>query len=113
MEAHLSKREIEVSQWLAYGFSDKEIAAKLFVSFDTIRTHHKNIYAKIGARNLADLTRWFFKIETRQWLAIALLVLVVGMEFYHIPALRNRTIRAPRAAFRSSVARNNSKTFEL
>jgi DNA-binding NarL/FixJ family response regulator len=44
---HLSPREIEVLQWLVKGYSIKQIAAEMFLAFDTIRTHLKNIYQKL------------------------------------------------------------------
>ncbi|MEO8404629.1 MAG: response regulator transcription factor [Chitinophagaceae bacterium] len=43
----LSPREIEVLQWLGKGYSIKLIAAEMFLAFDTIRTHLKNIYKKL------------------------------------------------------------------
>jgi DNA-binding NarL/FixJ family response regulator len=44
---HLTPREIEVLQWLVKGYSIKIIAAEMFLAFDTIRTHLKNIYQKL------------------------------------------------------------------
>ncbi len=52
---HLSGREKEVLQQLAKGFSYKDIAEKLFISVETVRTHIRNIYEKLhaGSRNEA------------------------------------------------------------
>ncbi|AMC11210.1 hypothetical protein Lupro_08055 [Lutibacter profundi] len=47
----LSKREIEVLQHIAAGFSNNEISKKMFVSNNTIKTHIKNIYAKLDVKN--------------------------------------------------------------
>ena len=47
----LSLRENEVLQWLAKGFSYQEIADKLFLSVETVRTHIRNIYEKLQVRN--------------------------------------------------------------
>lgn len=44
---HLTNREVEVLQWLIKGYSIKMIAAQLTISFDTARTHLKNIYQKL------------------------------------------------------------------
>jgi len=53
----LSSREIEILQLLREGYSNKEIAQKLFLSELTVKTHRKNIMAKMDAKNIADLLR--------------------------------------------------------
>lgn len=50
----LSQREKEVLEWLSKGYSYKEIAAKLFISIETVRTHIRNIYEKLHACNRAE-----------------------------------------------------------
>ena len=45
----LTPREREMLQALAGGLSDEEIAAKLYVSAGTVRTHFANVLAKLGA----------------------------------------------------------------
>ena len=44
---HLTPREKEILLCLSQGNSFKMIAAQLFISIDTIRTHSKNIYEKL------------------------------------------------------------------
>lgn len=44
---HLTTREKEILQLLIKGYSIKAIAAELKISFDTARTHLKNIYPKL------------------------------------------------------------------
>ncbi len=56
-KATLSTRENEVLQWLSKGFSYKEIAAKLFISIETVRTHIRNIYEKLHAGNKGEALR--------------------------------------------------------
>lgn len=51
----LSSRELEILDLLRLGLSNKEIAQKLFLSELTVKTHRKNIMAKMDARNIADL----------------------------------------------------------
>ncbi len=46
----ISKREYEVLELIAQGFSTKEIAEKLFVSTSTIETHSSNLFMKLNAR---------------------------------------------------------------
>jgi DNA-binding NarL/FixJ family response regulator len=44
---HLTQREKEILQLLIKGYSIKAIASELKISFDTARTHLKNIYSKL------------------------------------------------------------------
>lgn len=44
----LSARESEVLRELASGYTNREIAERLFVSENTIKTHVNNIYSKLG-----------------------------------------------------------------
>jgi DNA-binding NarL/FixJ family response regulator len=44
---HLTAREKEVLQWLVKGYSYKMIADACGISFDTVRTHIRNIYTKL------------------------------------------------------------------
>ena len=46
----LSKREIEVLELIAEGFSNQEIADQLFVSLNTTKTHISNIYSKLNVK---------------------------------------------------------------
>lgn len=43
----LSKRELEVLQLMAEGLSNQEIALRLYVSLNTIKTHCKNLFEKL------------------------------------------------------------------
>lgn len=54
---HLSAREQEILQHLVTGKPLKDIAAELFISYDTIRTHSKHIYKKlqVASRSEASL----------------------------------------------------------
>ncbi len=47
----LSTREEEVLKLLAAGCSNQEIAKQLYISQNTVKTHIKNIYAKMGGVN--------------------------------------------------------------
>jgi DNA-binding NarL/FixJ family response regulator len=53
----LSDRENEVLLWLNKGFSYQEIADKLFISIDTVRTHIRNTYEKLHVRNKKEALR--------------------------------------------------------
>jgi ATP/maltotriose-dependent transcriptional regulator MalT len=47
----LSEREMEVLALIAAGESNEQIAAKLFVSLSTVKTHINRLYRKLGARS--------------------------------------------------------------
>ena len=46
----ISKREYEVLELMAQGLSNQEIADKLFVSLNTVKTHSTNLFAKLDAK---------------------------------------------------------------
>lgn len=50
----LTQRESEVLVGVAHGLSDKEIAAKLFLSESTVKTHLRMIYHRLKLRNRAQ-----------------------------------------------------------
>jgi DNA-binding NarL/FixJ family response regulator len=45
----LTAREVEVLQLLAFGHTNRDIAEKLFISPDTVKTHLEHIFEKLGA----------------------------------------------------------------
>ncbi|MGH3550244.1 MAG: response regulator [Pseudonocardiaceae bacterium] len=59
--AKLTAREREVVTLLAQGFSDADIAAKLFISIATVKTHVTHALPKVGARNRALLAIWAYQ----------------------------------------------------
>ena len=50
----LSERELEVLRLLPSQLSQREIAAQLYVSFNTIRTHARVIFQKLGVTSRAE-----------------------------------------------------------
>ena len=52
----ISEREKEIIVCLVQGMSNKEIAAKLFISVNTVNTHRRNIVRKLQIHSLAGLT---------------------------------------------------------
>lgn len=51
---NLTKREIEILKLLTEANTYKTIADKLFISFETVRTHIRNIYAKLHVATMAE-----------------------------------------------------------
>lgn len=43
----ISKRELEVLELMAQGLANQEIADKLFVSLNTVKTHSSNLFSKL------------------------------------------------------------------
>jgi DNA-binding NarL/FixJ family response regulator len=55
----LSTREIEVLGLIMQGFTNNEIAEKLFVCYETVKSHRKHILEKTGAKNTASLIAYY------------------------------------------------------
>lgn len=48
----LSKREKEILSYIVHGLSYKMIASKLFIAYETVRSHMKSIYGKLQVDSL-------------------------------------------------------------
>jgi DNA-binding CsgD family transcriptional regulator len=46
----ITPRELEILELIAQGMSNREIAEKLFVSENTVKTHSSRVFAKLGAK---------------------------------------------------------------
>jgi two-component system, NarL family, response regulator LiaR len=46
----ITRRELEILGLIAQGLSNREIADKLFVSENTVKTHSSRVFDKLGAR---------------------------------------------------------------
>lgn len=53
----LTNREKEILRLIVEGFSTKEIADKLYLSFETVHSYMKNIRQKLGVSNTASIVR--------------------------------------------------------
>jgi ATP/maltotriose-dependent transcriptional regulator MalT len=49
-ELGITRRELEVLELIAQGMSNREIAGKLFVSENTVKTHSSRVFDKLGAK---------------------------------------------------------------
>jgi Response regulator containing a CheY-like receiver domain and an HTH DNA-binding domain len=56
--ASLTDREEEVLRLIAWGYSNKEIAAKLDISIKTVETHKSNLMKKLNLRSRIDIVRY-------------------------------------------------------
>ncbi|HEV2687030.1 MAG TPA: LuxR C-terminal-related transcriptional regulator [Bryobacteraceae bacterium] len=46
----ITRRELEILELIAQGMSNREIAGKLYVSENTVKTHSSRVFDKLGAR---------------------------------------------------------------
>ena len=53
----LSRREKEVLELIAEGYTNPEIAERLFISSFTVDSHRKNLIAKLNVKNTASLVK--------------------------------------------------------
>ncbi|MFC6016192.1 response regulator [Plantactinospora solaniradicis] len=54
----LSERETEVVRAIARGRKNQEIAAELFISVSTVKSHVSGIQTKLGVRNRVEIAAW-------------------------------------------------------
>ena len=60
----LSRREQEVTALICLGYRSYEIASTLGISYETVRSHSKHVYAKFGLNRKAlrlTLAGWDFE----------------------------------------------------
>jgi DNA-binding NarL/FixJ family response regulator len=56
--ARLSERELDIARSIARGRTNQEIAAELFISLSTVKTHIARIQNKLGVRNRVEVAAW-------------------------------------------------------
>lgn len=49
----LTSRELQIVKLMAEEYSNKEIAKQLGISIGTVESHRKNIFYKLGTKNMA------------------------------------------------------------
>jgi DNA-binding NarL/FixJ family response regulator len=59
----LSNRELEIIELIAEGYTNTQIADKLFLSAHTINTHRKNVMSKLGVNNTAAIVMYAVKTK--------------------------------------------------
>lgn len=61
-ELAITPRELQVLELIAEGLSNKEIAARVHVSENTVKTHSSRVFDKLGARRRTQAVQ-----RARQW----------------------------------------------
>jgi DNA-binding NarL/FixJ family response regulator len=57
----LTQRELEVVRLVALGHTNAEIAASMYVSLSTVKTHLASIQLKLAARNRVEIAAWAWR----------------------------------------------------
>lgn len=55
----LTKREREIAQLLLCGQTNKSIADRLYISLETVKTHRRNLFRKLGCKKITELMTCF------------------------------------------------------
>ncbi|MCW3041660.1 MAG: LuxR family transcriptional regulator, partial [Solirubrobacterales bacterium] len=69
IETLLTRRELEVMQLMADGDTNSAIAARLFVSEGTVKSHVKHILRKLRAKNRAEAVSRYVTLRSRESVA--------------------------------------------
>lgn len=62
----LTKREYELLELVSRSLTNEEIAERLFISTETVKTHVRNIFEKLGSRNRVDATLIYIGASERR-----------------------------------------------
>lgn len=54
----LTPREVEIIKMIKRGISNTQIAEELFMAEETVKSHRKNIYYKLGVKNVVELVEF-------------------------------------------------------
>ena len=57
----VSDRELQIINLIAFEYSTIQIARKLSISFETVKSHRKNLFSKLNVKNVAGLMRVAFE----------------------------------------------------
>lgn len=90
----LSKSEYRIAEYVARGFSEKEIASKLFISPKTVNNHTYNIRKKWNARCAVDIARKFILSldNPKQFFTVVAFLMI---QFHVMVNIPNADLRRP------------------
>ncbi|WP_017600799.1 response regulator [Nocardiopsis lucentensis] len=59
--AGLTDRELDIVRAVARGLTNTEVAAELYVTVSTVKTHLASVQNKLGARNRVEVAAWAYR----------------------------------------------------
>jgi DNA-binding CsgD family transcriptional regulator len=62
----LSEREHQVLYWISHGMTNPQIGKQIYVSEDTVKTHCRRMFKKLGAKDRAHAVRRGFELGLLQ-----------------------------------------------
>ncbi|MFD6171299.1 MULTISPECIES: response regulator [Streptomyces] len=65
-QVQLTPRELEIAQFVADGLTNVDIAAELFISPGTVKTHLANLQGKLKVRNRVGIAAWVWEAGLRK-----------------------------------------------
>ena len=120
----LSKREMEIAEYIAWGAAKKEVADRFSISTRTVENHVRNIFEKLRIQKATELSAWWFCTKfhipftesplKKQIIGVFLFGLVVTTFFTEdqpVRTFRARTRTEARAGRRTR--RSEGDTFDL
>ena len=55
----LTRRELDVVEGIVHGYTNDEVAHSLRMSTNTVRSHLRTVYIKLGISNRIQLANWY------------------------------------------------------
>jgi DNA-binding NarL/FixJ family response regulator len=62
----LTPRQLEVREFVARGWSSKEIARKLELSTRTVEDHRRDIFERMAVRNVVEMMRVMYRLDENE-----------------------------------------------
>ena len=63
----LSRREQDVTAWACLGYTNRQIAARLGLSTDTVKSYLQNVMHRFGLHSKTDLRVIFADLDFSEW----------------------------------------------
>lgn len=107
---NLTKTEYKIAGLVAEGYSEKEIASKIYVSPKTVHNHTYNIRKKLNARSAVDVARTFILNldNPKQYFSALMFLIIQCFMMYNTIDIDVRRTPTQRIARVTRTARKNN-----